>query len=283
MSKQDKGHRKIRKWKSGPNFSGQHLMHNKRIINEVIRLSGMDKKKTVIDLGAGKGAFTFHLAEKAARVLAVENDPALIKILEKRAENYSNIIVIDKDIRQWNAPNTPFYVVSSIPYSITTTIMDQLLSKPTNGLQGGIIIMEEGAAKRFSANPIIDPRILGWRMWFDIRIVKYISRVNFSPPPKVDSAAIRINRREYSKISAQHYTEFMGLAEYGLKQPKLSVYEVLRGIFTNPQIKLLLKNLGVQRDISICMLNIDQWEIVFQTMLQYVESYRWPKARKHRY
>lgn len=203
--------------------------------------------------------------------------------MEKRAENYSNIIVIDKDIRQWNAPNTPFYVVSSIPYSITTTIMDQLLSKPTNGLQGGIIIMEEGAAKRFSANPIIDPRILGWRMWFDIRIVKYISRVNFSPPPKVDSAAIRINRREYSKISAQHYTEFMGLAEYGLKQPKLSVYEVLRGIFTNPQIKLLLKNLGVQRDISICMLNIDQWEIVFQTMLQYVESYRWPKARKHRY
>lgn len=85
MSKQDKGHRKIRKWKSGPNFSGQHLMHNKRIINEVIRLSGMDKKKTVIDLGAGKGAFTFHLAEKAARVLAVENDPALIKIFGKES------------------------------------------------------------------------------------------------------------------------------------------------------------------------------------------------------
>ncbi len=53
-----------------PNFSGQHLMHNKKLINEIVDLSKVSTHDMVLDLGAGKGALTSVLCQKAGKVLA---------------------------------------------------------------------------------------------------------------------------------------------------------------------------------------------------------------------
>ncbi|MFZ5969339.1 MAG: 23S ribosomal RNA methyltransferase Erm [Bacillota bacterium] len=280
MNRQDKGHRKVRKWRSGPNFSGQHLMHNKEIIKEIIKQAQIKSKDTVIDLGAGKGALTFPLAEKAGKVLAVENDPAFAEILRRKAADYSNITIIEKDILKLNLPQTPFYVVANIPYAITTPILEKLLNKPTNALQGAMIMVEKGAAKRFTANPIMDSRILRWRMWFDIELARVVSRDNFSPPPKVDSAVLRIKGKNNPKVSPKQHLQFMGLAENGLKYPQWPICEALKSIFTPPQMNRLMKNIGMDRDTPICLLSEEQWGDVFHTVIQYVEPFRWPKGKK---
>lgn len=93
-------------------------------------------------------------------------------------------------------PKEKFVVVSNIPYAITTPIMKMLLNKPANGFQKGVIIMEMGAAKRFTSQFVKDDYVLAWRMWFDICYIRKISRNNFSPPPKVDSAMITITRKK---------------------------------------------------------------------------------------
>lgn len=278
MRGQDKGHRRIRNWKSGPNFSGQHLLHNKAIIKNMIKAAGINKNDTVVDLGAGKGAFTCLLAEKAHRVLAVENDPDFVEILRKKA--ISNITIIEKDILKWNFPIIPFYVVSSIPYAITTPIFERLLNQPSHGLRGAVIIIEKGAAKRFIAKPITNPRILGWRMKFDIEIIRWVSRDNFYPQPKVDSAVVKITRKINPKISPKQHRLFLQLAEYGLKNPELPIYKALKGIYTPMQMKQLIKNIRVNQDTPIGLLDEEQWGEVFQTMINYVESFRWPKVKK---
>jgi len=283
MNRQDKGHRKIRKCKASPNFLGQHLMHNKGIIKEIIKKAQIKSGDTVIDLGAGKGALTFPLAEKAGKVLAVENDPTFLDVLGKKAKGYSNITIIEKDILKLKFPQVPFYVVANIPYAITTPILEKLLNQPTNQLQLAMIMMEKGAARRFIANPIIDPRILKWRMWFEIEIIRDVSRDNFSPPPKVDSSILKIEKKKNPKVLPKYHILFTGLIEHGLKKHQWPIYQALGEIFTPPQMKQLIKSIGITRDTPICKLNTDQWGDVFQTMIQYVEPFRWPKVKKRKY
>ncbi|MBD1382813.1 23S ribosomal RNA methyltransferase Erm [Metabacillus arenae] len=281
MRRQNKRHRKVRKCIEGPNFSGQHLMHNKQIIKDLIEKANVSSSDTVVELGAGKGALTFPLAEKAGKVLAIEYDEGFVEVLQRKAASNSNIKIIQKDILSSHLPKEPFTVVANIPYAITTPILKMLLNQPNNSLRRGVLVMEKGAAKRFTSDSITNPLILKWRMWFDLEYVKGISRKNFSPPPKVDSAVLRIRRKVKPPVHPRFHASFTGLAEYSLKYPKLEFHQALKGVFTPPQMKHLVRNLGVNRDTPIHLLTEHQWGIVFNTMVQYVKRPNWPKAKKY--
>ncbi len=164
MSKQNKRHRKVRKFVAGPNFSGQHLMHNKQVIHELVERASITARDTVLEIGAGKGALTVPLAKKAETVYAVEYDPDFVAVLASKTAKYSNVQIIHKDIMNYSLPKHPFIVVANIPYSITTPILKKLLSQPKSHFQKGILVIEKGAAKRFTAHPVTNPTILKWRM-----------------------------------------------------------------------------------------------------------------------
>ncbi|QKG84419.1 23S ribosomal RNA methyltransferase Erm [Kroppenstedtia pulmonis] len=280
MKSQNKRHRKVQKYIDGPNHSGQHLLHNKGLIHDLVKMAKVTDKDLVIEIGAGTGFLTLPLAKKSGKVIAVENDPAFVQKLLKKMEQEENIRVVQRDFLQFQLPKTPFCVVSNIPYSITTPIMKKLLSQPTIPLQRAVIVMEYGAAKRFTANPITNPYILKWRMWFEFQLGRSISRKNFSPPPNVDSAVLSIQRKDNPSVSLKHHSLFTALAEFGLKYPQLAINKVLKGVFTPPQIKRLVQATGLDQDAPICSLSEYQWGIVFNTMMQHVPPFRWPKIRR---
>lgn len=263
-----------------PNFLGQHLMHNKKLLHEIVDRANISKKDTVVELGAGKGALTTVLNQRAGKVLAVEYDASFVEILKRKTGENAVTKIIHQDIMKIRLPKEKFIVISNIPYSITTPIMKMLLNKPSSGFQKGIIIMEKGAAKRFTSQFVKDSYVLAWRMWFDIRYVRKISRNNFSPPPKVDSAMIIITRRKEPIIPNKDYFIFLGLAQYVLKQPNATIGLALKGIFTTSQLKRLRRNLGVSNDAPIGSLTAVQWGIVFHTMIKFVRRPLWPRVKK---
>lgn len=263
-----------------PNFSGQHLMHNKRQIHEIVGHAKISLDDLVLDLGAGKGALTSVMSKKAKKVIAVEYDGKFVNILEQKFIHNPNVKVVHQDILKIHLPKEPFIVVSNIPYSITTPIMKMLLNRPTSNFQRGIIVMEKGAAKRFTSNFVKDSYVIAWRMWFDIRYVKGISRKNFTPMPSVDSAMITINRKVKPMVAFKDYRNFCGLADYVLKNPQLSIDSALRGVFTPPQIKQLKRNLRIKNAISVATLTEQQWCFIFETMVKHVPKFRWPKINK---
>nr|WP_152658176.1 23S ribosomal RNA methyltransferase Erm [Oceanobacillus sp. CFH 90083] len=273
--------RKIHKYSGkSPNFSGQHLLHNKRLLHEIVDRANINKKDTVLELGAGKGALTTVLNQRAGMVLAVEYDARFVDILKRKTAENSVTKIIHQDIMKIRLPKEKFVVVSNIPYAITTPIMKMLLNKPSSGFQKGVIVMEKGAAKRFTSQSVKDDYVLAWRMWFDIRYVKKISRNNFSPPPKVDSALISITRKKDPVIPNKDYFIFLGLAQYALKQPDTAISTALKGIFTAAQLKHLRRNLGVNHDTPIGSLTAAQWGIVFHTMIKHVRRPLWPGVKK---
>lgn len=263
-----------------PNFSGQHLLNNKEVIKDIINIARISKGDLVLELGAGKGAITNDLSNRARKVLAVEYDQKFIKKLDQL--ELKNTVIIKQDILKISLPREPFIVVSNIPYAITTPIMKKLLNNPLSNFQRGVLLMEKGAAKRFTSNYVKDPYVIAWRMWFDIQYVKGISRKNFSPPPKVDSAMVKINRKANPIVPYSDYLVFWGLVDYVLKNPQLSLDYALRGAFTVPQIKRLKRNLRLKNEIPVAELTEEQWGILYETMVKHVPKFRWPRIRKEK-
>lgn len=157
MNKRNK--RLWRNYKGGSNFPGQHLIHSLRLAQSLVEMAGVESNDLVLDIGAGKGALTLPLAQKAGRVLAIENDPQFVQKLRDKLDNKSHVTIIERDILQVNLPRKPFCVVASIPYSITTPILGKMMDQPATPLKKALLVIEKGAAKRFTANPTTNTRI----------------------------------------------------------------------------------------------------------------------------
>ena len=135
-------------------------------------------------------------------------------------------------------------------------------------------LVEKGA-KRFTAVPVQDPRILSWRMHYDMRLVRTVSPQHFAPPPKVDSAILAINRRKSRSLprinrSLEHWRP-MDCGTRGRRYSRLwrACSRLLRlrswsecwGGSGAPHREAERRAVGT----------------VFHTMLQHVLSNRWPK------
>ncbi|WP_430522308.1 rRNA adenine N(6)-methyltransferase family protein [Paenibacillus brevis] len=261
------------------NFPGRHLLINKSLIQELVQLAKLQGGDTVLDLGAGTGALAIPLAEKAGKVIAIENDPVSVEKLKFRAGEKANVIVKQLDLLQYQLPSSPFCIVANIPFSITTPIFEKFLGH-SSFLERAVLILEKGAAKRFTAFPVTNPQILAWRLWYDIRITRTVMPECFSPPPRVEAAVVTVNRRKNPAIPNGHRGKFKAFASHVLHDPQQPFFEAVRDIFTTPQIAKLAKALRIDRAQPICSLNVQQWEELYLAMLQHAASYRWPKARK---
>jgi len=275
MRRQNKKHRTIRKSKSGPNFTGQHLLHNPRTIKQLIETACLHSTDTVLEIGAGKGSLTFPIAEKADRVIAVEVDADFVEALRVKAKCCPKITIIQGDIREIRLPVGPFCVVANIPFSITTAILEKLLGAEGKAFQRGALILEKGAARRFTEGSTLDPRLLMWRMIFRFEIRTVIPRTHFAPPPRVDAAILRIVRRDNPLVPVNEGKRFMAFAAYVLSEPRLSAADALKGIFTPAQLKMALKNAKVDREQTVALLSLEQWASLFYTMRQHVAPFRW--------
>ncbi|WP_234032848.1 23S ribosomal RNA methyltransferase Erm [Paenibacillus faecalis] len=268
------------KFAQSPNFSSQHLLIHKPLVQEMIRLAHINSNDTVMDIGAGTGAITLPLAEKSKKVLAVENDPVYAEKLARKTKDISNVQVRQSDFLQINLPREPFVIVSNIPFSITTPILDKLLSYPGVPLKCAVLIVEKGAAKRFTSVSVKDPRILKWRMWFDMKIVRTVSPEHFSPRPSVESAVLVIRKKKNPVLPPREHAKFMALAVHALRDPRLPISAALGNVFSSPQITKMTRALKLDRNAAICTLNEHQWGEVFLSMIQHVESHRWPRLRR---
>jgi 23S rRNA (adenine-N6)-dimethyltransferase len=257
--------------------AGQHFLHNKRMIKEVISTAKIKSDETILEIGSGLGALTLPIAEKAGKVIAVENDLNLITKLKAKSNEINNIQIVAQNFLKISLPNKNFTVVANIPYAITTSILNKLLHSPMNNLNRAILIMEKGAAKRFSQKNQVNPTILKWKMWFEFELGKTIPPNCFSPPPRIESVIFIIKRRNQPLVSEKYHKAFFALASYGLKYPNLSLQEAFKSVFTAPQITRLVRSLKINRYDSVSMLNEHQWAFLFQTMQQYVPAHRWPK------
>ncbi len=150
----------------------------------------------VIEIGPGKGALTEHLLARAARVIAVEMDPALVDYLSRKFAGISTLTLVSGDARQTDlAQWGPAVIAGNLPYYAATPILEQVAALGDN-LRRGIFLIQKEVAARLIAVP--GTREYGYltvrtRLFAHVHALFDVKPGAFQPPPKVDSTVIRLD------------------------------------------------------------------------------------------
>jgi 23S rRNA (adenine-N6)-dimethyltransferase len=148
----------------------------------------------VLDLGAGDGAITAPLAAAGARVVAVERDDRLTRLLERRFAN-DQVTVVHGDVRRVPLPRRPYQVVASIPFAVSAALLRRLLDDPRRALAGADLLVEWGLARRLTGQRPRDLATAWWVARFELRLERRVPAACFRPPPRVDAAHLVIRPR----------------------------------------------------------------------------------------
>ncbi|HET9400102.1 MAG TPA: 16S rRNA (adenine(1518)-N(6)/adenine(1519)-N(6))-dimethyltransferase RsmA [Candidatus Acidoferrales bacterium] len=156
------------------------------------------RDQTWLEIGAGHGEMTEHLAARASRVVSIELDPKLASDLRDRAESWPNVTLIESDVLKLDLANVAgpahFHIYGSIPYYITSPIL-HLLFTQAQQIDSAHLVMQLEVAQRLVAKP--GSRDCGYlsvatQFHFTPKIAMRIPPGAFRPAPKVTSALVEL-------------------------------------------------------------------------------------------
>ena len=212
---------------------GQHFLNNKKSLEEMARAAEISKNDIVLEVGPGLGSLTEILAARAKKVIAVEKDRELIPILRERFRNYKNVEIIQGDIlkiENWKVKIGNFKVVANLPYYITSRFLRLFLSQTEFGSKLMVLMVQKEVAERICAKP---PKMnllaLSVQLYAKPEIIRKVSKGQFSPPPKVDSAIIKISLRRPTSKSEQ----ILALAKIAFQQKRKMLRHSLKHVTCN--------------------------------------------------
>jgi 16S rRNA (adenine1518-N6/adenine1519-N6)-dimethyltransferase len=186
--------------KSRRHALGQHFLKNPRLLAKLVSSISLGPADTILEVGAGEGHLTALLAKQAGRVIAIEKDPRITPRL--KARKLPNVEIIEADVLQISfrdvLPVSRAKVVGNLPYSIATSFLYKIWEEKEAVLEGHFLIQKEVAMK-ICAEPGIKafgPLSLLLQNHFVPRILFTLGPGAFTPPPRVDSAFIRLTPRK---------------------------------------------------------------------------------------
>lgn len=227
---------------------GQHFLKNHAVLKKIIRSISPHKHDLIIEIGPGKGALTFPLAEKAGKVIAVEKDPALVTFLQEK--NIPNLTILEKNIlkldfcelvkKEKNFRGNA-KLVGNLPYSLSSPLLFKILEEKEL-FSECIFLLQKEVAERICGKPwskTYAPLSILFQIHFLTRLHFIVGPKCFSPVPKVDSALISLKKRAHPLFSIKKEELFRNF---------------LRGAFKHRR-KILRKNL---EKLNIPLATIDE-------------------------
>jgi len=267
---------------------GQNFLINKDILSEIINTADLTKNDIVLEIGPGLGILTKELAKKAKKVIAIEKDEKLVKILKKELSHLKDVEIVEGDILKFNiqylVSNKYYKVVANLPYYITSPVIRKFLEegnpppstkvstfvKTSADRSGGrpklmVLMVQKEVAERICAKPP-DMSLLSVAVQFysQAKIVKIVKKESFWPSPKVDSAIIKLTTNNLPRWQAGRQLTtintnlFFKIVKAGFSQPRKQLKNNLKKIFGKDTEKIL-KQSKIETTRRAETLSIDEW------------------------
>jgi 16S rRNA (adenine1518-N6/adenine1519-N6)-dimethyltransferase len=207
---------------------GQHFLTDPRILGRIAESLGVASGDTVVEIGAGRGALTAQLVARAARVIAIEVDRALAATLRERYAGDARVAVIAKDVLTVDfgaAAGGPFLLAGNIPYNITTPILFHALERPRAAR--AVFLVQREVAERVVAAPGSEAYGALSANVQAVARAELLFRVAagaFTPPPRVESAVLRITPLATPVIDAGEEARFraMVIGAFGFRRKQMA-------------------------------------------------------------
>jgi 16S rRNA (adenine1518-N6/adenine1519-N6)-dimethyltransferase len=255
----------------------QHWLKSDKALNHIVQAADITKRDRILEIGPGTGILTRRLLPLAQSVVAVEIDRDLCQLLTKQLGKTQNFLLLQGDILSLDlasllAPfpafQKPNKVVANIPYNITGPILEKLLGTIANPnpepLDSIVLLVQKEVAERLYAQP-------GSRAFGALSVkVQYLAQceliclvpaASFQPPPKVDSAVVRLRPRQLSTV-AHDPCRLETLVQLGFGAKRKMLRNNLKSIVDRDRLTQLLEQLNVNPQVRAEDLSVAQWVVL---------------------
>ncbi len=252
---------------------GQNFLINDEIIEKIISASQINKEDLVIEIGPGLGTLTLKLLENAGKVIAIELDTNMIKILKDRFNLYDNFILLNEDvlkvdlkelISKYSNKERKVKVVANLPYYITTPIIMKLLEDKIN-IDSITVMVQKEVADRITAIPgdkLSGAITYSVNYYAEANNIAFVDKNSFMPVPEVDSEVIKLKIRNKSQVDVENEELFFKIIKASFMQRRKTLVNGLinSGIITDKNdIKNIFEEIGLNLEIRGEKLTIQQF------------------------
>lgn len=217
---------------------GQNFIVEPNILANIVKAAGLDENTNVIEVGPGIGALTEYVARSSKQVVAFEIDDRLIPVLEDTLSPYDNIRIVHQDVLKANLKEVlaetidleePLMVVANLPYYITTPIIMHFLESELR-IDGLVIMMQKEVADRITAAPgskAYGSLSIAIQYYMEAEIAFIVPKTVFVPQPNVDSAILKLTRREKPVVEVKDEKFFFELIRASFVQRRKTIWNNL--------------------------------------------------------
>jgi 16S rRNA (adenine1518-N6/adenine1519-N6)-dimethyltransferase len=182
---------------------GQNFVGDPNTVRRIAALAQVGAGDHVVEIGAGLGSLTLALAETGASVTALEVDRGIVPVLRELVADVPSVTVVEADATtvDWDdllAASEQWTLVANLPYNVATPLVCDILDE-VPAVASMLVMVQREVAERFAAPPgnkqygAVSVKVA---YWATARIVGHVPASVFVPRPNVESALVRIDRRQ---------------------------------------------------------------------------------------
>ncbi|MBW2631360.1 MAG: ribosomal RNA small subunit methyltransferase A [Deltaproteobacteria bacterium] len=236
---------------------GQSFLVDNNITSRIVDASKIGGDDTVVEIGAGLGAMTSMIAERAKKVIALEIDPKLVNVLNEELKEISNIEIIHKDVLRYDfssplGGNEKIKVIGNIPYNVSSQILFRLIEFRDHISSATLMFQKEVADRIAAAAGTKEYGILSViiPMYAVLSTIMTVPSACFHPKPKVDSSVLKMDMRKRSLFELSDHDIFLKTVKAAFSKRRKTLANNLKGMDTVCSREMNVSSLLVEAGID---------------------------------
>ena len=268
---------------------GQNFLIDDTALQDIANGANIEENDLVIEIGPGLGSLTKLLLEKARKVICIELDKKMVKILKERFSIYKNLEIINDDVLKINLDELiklekendinikNIKVVANLPYYITTPIIMKLIENNLD-IESITVMIQKEVAERLIAIPgSKETGAITYTVYYycECKKIREVDNTCFIPEPEVTSEVINLKIRKEPAIKVKDKKVMFNIIKSAYMQRRKTLVNSLTnvGVFQNKEQGVkTIKKLGLREDIRPENLKIEDFAKLTDAFLDSVKN-----------
>jgi 16S rRNA (adenine1518-N6/adenine1519-N6)-dimethyltransferase len=248
---------------------GQHWLYDEASLNAMCDAASVTAGDTVLEIGPGTGTLTTKLLERGASVIAVELDNKLAADLKRDFAGQDFEVHLESILKFDLTALPPDYkIVANIPYYLTSNLI-RVLSESHNRPTVAVILVQKEVAERVAAGAgEMSLLSVTAQFYWECSLGELVPARLFTPPPKVDSQILILQRRDVPLFAVES-KEFFRIVKAGFAERRKKLRSSLSGglRISKEQATELIQSAGLSPDARAQELSLDDWYKLYKVLV----------------
>ena len=262
---------------------GQNFLINEEVVEKIVSCSEITSDDLIIEIGPGLGTLTKYLLEKAGKVICIELDKKMLRILDERFSLYDNFSILNEDVLKVDLKKIieqekvnsikNVKVVANLPYYITTPIIMKLLEEKLD-LESITVMIQKEVANRLIAIPgNKETGAITYSVYYyaQAKGIMEVPKESFIPEPEVTSKVIKLNIRKDMPVKVKNEEVMFRIIKSAFMQRRKTLLNAL----TNTKVFLdkeegskILEKLGLDINVRAEKLTLEDYASITNEILE---------------